>query len=113
VHPKVPDKDSAIFNNFYDNLGMEINFTGGILIGDGFIDDLYVHMGFHPAWKFENVVELIFDGGARSETRVVSEEIRQIRERIVQGPIGPPEGLTEDELKEWVESTFDLEYDYW
>ena len=33
-----------------------------MLACEGFIDALYVHMGFHPAWKFEHVEELIFEG---------------------------------------------------
>jgi hypothetical protein len=38
-------------------------FTGGLLLGAGFIDALYVHMGHHPAWKYTTVLELTFDDG--------------------------------------------------
>jgi hypothetical protein len=39
----------------YENLHVPIAFTGGLLIGRDFIRELYVHMGFHPAWKFREV----------------------------------------------------------
>jgi hypothetical protein len=38
-------------------------FTGGLLLGDGFIHELYVHMGHQPAWKYTTVLELTFDDG--------------------------------------------------
>jgi hypothetical protein len=38
-------------------------FTGGLLLGAGFIDALYVHMGHQPAWKYTTVLELTFDDG--------------------------------------------------
>jgi hypothetical protein len=38
-------------------------FTGGLLLGAGFIEELYVHMGHQPAWKYTEVLELTFDDG--------------------------------------------------
>jgi hypothetical protein len=38
-------------------------FTGGLLLGAGFIRELYVHMGHQPAWKYTEVLELTFDDG--------------------------------------------------
>lgn len=38
-------------------------FTGGLLLGAGFIWNLYVHMGHQPAWKYTSVLELTFDDG--------------------------------------------------
>ena len=39
----------AIFDAVYERIGHEIGYTGGLLLADGFIQELYVHMGFHPA----------------------------------------------------------------
>jgi hypothetical protein len=33
----------------YDGLRRVVPFSGGLLLGDDFLWDLYVHMGFHPA----------------------------------------------------------------
>src|SRR5262245_44365212 len=53
--PIYTEDRNAHFNNVYESLNLKIEFTGGILISDGFINDLYVHMGFHPGWKYRTV----------------------------------------------------------
>jgi len=47
-----------LFDQHYPQLDLKIPFTGGILLGIDFIHDLYVHMGFHPAWKYNEAHEL-------------------------------------------------------
>src|SRR5580765_7756635 len=47
----------------YSSLHEPVAFTGGLLLAEGFIRELYVHMGFHPAWKFQKVRELLFEEG--------------------------------------------------
>jgi len=59
-----------------------IAFSGGLLLGKGFIDDLYVHMGFHPAWKFRQVVELMFEEGRLTAAHDHSQRIAEIRDGI-------------------------------
>ena len=63
VTPTGPLEEYDWFNNHYVCLEYHLEYTGGLLLADGFIDDLYVHMGFHPAWKYTNVIELIFENG--------------------------------------------------
>ena len=46
-----------------DGIREPIPFTGGLFHGDRFIRGMYVHMGFHPAYKFRDVHELVFDAG--------------------------------------------------
>ena len=46
---------------YYEGLSEPMDFTGGLILGDGFIRDLYFHGGSHPAWKYTQVLELIFD----------------------------------------------------
>ena len=58
VSPVTPDDyDDEFFflNNHYKDVDLIIDYGGGILIGNGFIDELYEHMGFHPAWKYGEV----------------------------------------------------------
>ncbi len=43
------------------NLPAPISFTGGLPIAADFIQELYVHLGFHPAWKFREVHGIILD----------------------------------------------------
>ena len=54
-------------------------FTGGLLLGAGFIEELYVHMGHQPAWKYTTVLELTFDGGRLTVVHDRSELMAQRR----------------------------------
>jgi hypothetical protein len=47
----------------YSPLRVRQPFTGGLLLGAGFLEELYVHMGHQPAWKYTTVLELTFDDG--------------------------------------------------
>ncbi len=107
-----PTSKHPTFSNIYEGLNLEIQFTGGILAGDGFIQSLYVHMGFHPAWKYQNVFELIFDNGEVQETRDVSKQVEHIRNTVNKLPLEPDIlKLTEKEVESWIEKTFRLDYD--
>ncbi|MBP0006373.1 MAG: hypothetical protein J7642_22085 [Cyanobacteria bacterium SBC] len=46
-----------------DRLMASIEFTGGLLIADDFIREMYVHIGFHSIYKYRTVCELIFERG--------------------------------------------------
>ena len=111
VSPSDSDNGFRAFNNVYEQMGLEIKFTGGLLIADGFIQKLYVHMGFHPAWKYESVFELIFDDGRLLEIRDVSEQIKQIREKNIDQPLQPNYTKASNAEKEtWIKNAFKLDY---
>jgi len=38
-------------------------FSGSLVLGHGFIKELYDHMGFHPRWKYTTVLEMEFEEG--------------------------------------------------
>lgn len=57
-----------------------MQFSGGLLIAKDFIEDLYVHMGFHKPWKYLTVVEFQFDAGVLLSTQDRSVEIAAIRD---------------------------------
>jgi len=98
------------FNNFYDELNLEIKFTGGILIGQGFIQKLYVHMGFHPAWKYQTVFELIFANGVASEVQNVSQQVEELRNKMAKEALEPNSQANEQELQALIKTTFKLNY---
>ncbi len=108
VRPTVPSEGSRV--NIYQDIDLPIEFTGGILIGDGFIQALYVHMGFHPAWKFETVIELIFAEGVLAERRDVSDSMKTLRAHMLERPMEPGGRAGKEEVKSWIESTFSMDY---
>jgi len=87
-------------------------FTGGLLLGAGFIEALYVHMGHQPAWKYETVLELTFDGGRLVVVRDRSELMAQRRAAYVTRtttdphqstvPLHPTDPLAPDQ---WIDDT--------
>jgi len=56
-------------------------FTGGMLLGRRFIHDLYVHSGSHPIWKYEVVLEVIFDAGMLVKEHDRSPQMAVFREQ--------------------------------
>lgn len=100
------------FNNRYENLGHPLTYTGGLLLASGFIRDLYVNMGFHPAWKYEKVVELVFGGGVLQKESDRSAEMAELRTLVLAqsqesdlGRRGP--GVS---IREYIERAFDRRY---
>lgn len=77
------------------------------LIARGFIQALYRHMGFHPAWKFEESWELIFDKEALSDATDLSPEMQNLRTDIDSGKLSDPDG---ESSPGWIARTFRLSF---
>ncbi len=92
----------------YQNLGWPVPFTGGLLLGADFIRATYVHMGFHPAWKFERVMEILLDHGSVQAVHDRSAEVAGRRRVIESGAAGHPDGPRGG--VDWIERTFTLDY---
>lgn len=101
-----------IFNNTYHGLNLQIDFTGGILAASDFIQELYVHMGFHPAWKYKNVIELVISHGHVTETRDVSDAMQEIRNRMIKPGLEPDVHASREEIRKWIAETFRLDYNF-
>ncbi|WP_417394204.1 hypothetical protein [Gimesia chilikensis] len=86
---EMEDEDDSVkfneyvgFKNWYENLKYPIEYSGGLLIATDFIWELYLHMGFQPFWKYERVVELIFDKGGLIKEQDYSCQMQEIRQRV-------------------------------
>ena len=104
---QVPTRRKSLGAFLYKGLGHDVPFSGGLLLGDGFVPSLYRHMGFHPAWTFETVIELLVRDGRVDAAHDRSVDAARVREQIQEGaeePDGRPAGA------EWVEGTFSLDY---
>ena len=64
---------------------MPIEYTGKLVLGNGFIWDYYIHMGFQRAWAYEKVIELIFEKGVLVNVIDHSEKVKEIRAEINAG----------------------------
>lgn len=112
ILPSEPTRGLRLFNNLYTGLKYHIHYTGGLMLGHDFIRELYVHMGFHPAWKYKEVFELTFENG-----RLVSELDRsawaaqQRRDFLESSRDDQPDRMsTKKEISDFVERAFDRTY---
>ncbi len=99
------------FSDIYRNVGLPIPFSGGLMIGDGFINGLYVHMGFQSAWKYRKVIEFRFDEGILTATHDRSADMAAIRAANAgrdPDTLGKP--ITPRGIAEWIGSRFDRSY---
>jgi hypothetical protein len=110
ITPNFTPEPSAFFNNTYAELHLDIPFTGGFLLADGFIEELYVHMGFHPAWKYTTVIEIVCEAGTVVDRRDVSRRVAEMRIERLSRPLKPGK-VDQEELKAWIEATFRRDYD--
>jgi len=112
------DSSSFTCNHVYRHLNLPLDYTGGVLLGDGFIRALYVHMGFAPAWKYTNVQELVFRAGTLTGRHDRSEACRLYREDLLReaeirkqqsAPPADPAQSKEKTMR-WIERTIDQNY---
>lgn len=93
----------------FDVVDKRVAFTGSLLLAKDFIRELYVHMGFHPPWKYRVVHELTFEDGRLVREGDRSAGMADIRARLAARPLGPG-GTTEQEVMQWIEQCFDRSY---
>ncbi len=96
-----------LFN--YKNVDLPLSFEGGLLIARDFIHELYVHMGFHPAWKYRHVLELEFVEGHLVKQTDVSTRLNEFRQQFV-NKNDPPTLYEQEGHDAWIRDTFSLKY---
>ena len=84
VKPRYMTDKNEWFNNQYDALDYRLDYTGSLLLGDGFIQSLYTHGGFQAAWKFEQVFELVFMDGDLKQEFDRSAEMAELRKLLIE-----------------------------
>jgi len=97
----------------YKGLDEVIPFTGRLLLGDDFIEDMYIHMGYHPAPSYREVVELRFEQGKLVDARNPSEEMAEHRKAMKHRLLtSPSASVSDDKLKEWINDRMSLDFDW-
>ena len=112
VLPTLSKNKNDWFNNHYIGLDHQLDYTGGLLLTSGFIEELYVHMGFHPAWKYEFVYELVFSKGILKEEYDRSKQIANIRNKIQLSGMNEKSttALSREEIQDMIDGSFDRTY---
>lgn len=102
--------DYERFDLNYTNLALPVAFDGNLLVARDFIRELYMHMGFHPAWKFRSVHELAFRQGRLVAQVDASARLAALREKLRQRELQPGPG-DRAEIEAWIADCFSLRYD--
>ena len=108
--PPVRRHDSGAFSDHYYDVGLPMAFSGSLLICDGFILELFTHMGFHPAWKYVEVKELHFRDGVLTQICARSDEMKNMRESLVDADEEKMDRKSLEDLASWIERSFDRRY---
>jgi len=98
------------FDAVYKDLNHKVPYTGGLLLASDFIEELYVHMGFHPAWKYREVHELILENGDLVRETDRSEEIAKFRDDMTNASMEPGREATKTDVMSWIERCFSQDY---
>ena len=56
-------RDRGLNSWTYTDLCHKVSFSGDLVLGHGFIRELYDHMGFHPRWRYTIVLKMEFEEG--------------------------------------------------
>ncbi len=99
------------FEYSYLNMDLIIPFSGNLLIGTDFVGEFYVHMGFHPAWKYRKVLELKLEKGIVVNIEDKSVEMKKIRDEMrIKGEKIRLKNPDKYKPGEWIEDSFTLDY---
>jgi hypothetical protein len=105
---KAESPADSLFTHQFSQLKTKIPFTGNLLIGNEFIQSMYVHMGFQKPVTYARVIELKLRNGNLLESEDKSQRIKEIRESGKDSPSAPH---SERDLGDWIERSFSLDYD--
>jgi hypothetical protein len=95
----------------YRKLHTPVSFNGTLLLASGLLRDLTVHMGFHPAWKFNEVHELLVENGQVLCAEDRSAHMAAVRALLASQPLRPS-SRDDKEVAEWISRCFRLDYEY-
>ena len=68
------------------NANMKMDYTGKIVLGKGFLDEFYIHMGFQRPWAYNDLKEFDFKDGKLISVTDHSAFAEKLREKIREDP---------------------------
>ncbi len=107
--PKKIIRPAYFGHQVYRDINLLIPYTGKILLGDGFMQKYYIHMGFQRAWAYKELIELVFEEGLLIECNdlsYIAKAQREAMEKQKKDPRYPHDG----NILKFVEDSFSLDY---
>ncbi len=106
------EKENGIVQGYHcTSLNGPVPFTGGLILGIGFIRDWYLHQGYQSPWKYQEVKELIFKKGRLKQSWDHSQAMADIRASLSERDLTPGEAVWDHETARRMREAFHL--DYW
>lgn len=104
--------DGFVFSSWViDELHHPVAFSGGMLLGAKFIEELYCHHGFQALWKYRVAREVLFDNGRLVEDIDLSSEMQAIHTRILVQELDPLQHSAHLRMVEhWAQSCYSRDY---
>ncbi|MCG8016209.1 MAG: hypothetical protein JAY97_08340 [Candidatus Thiodiazotropha sp. 'RUGA'] len=106
----VTKNKSFIGRWLFEDINMPLAYTGGLVVAQGFIRSLYVHMGFHPAWKYEEVHELVFESGHLISESDLSSRMVDVRKKAEGDTMQINGTPSKKEIEVWIAECFRRDY---
>ena len=87
-----------------DGLRELVPFKGGLLLGDRFIEEMYIYMEPIPPYKYRVLHELVFDAGRLVEEHDRSAQMAEFREMLIRSrSLEPGAEASLAEIEQWIE----------
>lgn len=83
-----PIRGEGGYSAEYRELDHVVPYSGVLTLGADFVWDMYVHMGYHPPWKYRRVYDLKFEAGRLVSEVDRSADMAQLREAEASGGLG-------------------------
>ncbi len=99
----------VFFNTIYENLTLKTKFTGSLLLGKDFIQEMYVHMGFQSPESFKIVIEIEVNDGEIIKITDMSARMEERRKHGLEKPSSPPTHEDKD-VGDWIKDRFSQDY---
>ncbi|MGI6510237.1 MAG: hypothetical protein ACOX1L_06660 [Erysipelotrichaceae bacterium] len=100
--------EEYIGHHLYKNLNIKMLFSGKILVGDEFLREYYIHMGFQRGWAYKVLIELVFEQGQLIEINDQSEIASELRKNIK--PKNKVYRKTVNDIYKFIDDSFNLDY---
>lgn len=103
-----PDHDG---HRLYKNINMSLPYTGKILLGSGFIQDYYIHMGYQRSWAYKKLMEFVLENGDVKQINDLSETAKLQRKAVDRGESLPStKPGSAGDIERFVTDSFSLDY---